>query len=231
MKKFERLGVQWLTVIANEPFYVRNLPGGQVPYPVLADPAATVSAVYGVAFQVHNKKSNGWANRPAKFVIDRQGAIRCAGDSPEEDMLQVIRNLEEERALIEGLKGVNAELSRAAALALKPLGPKVQDALPALARGLKNDNARVRTGAAVALCWVAPQAAAAVPALVEALQDKDGRVPRRSAVALGRIGPQARAAVPALIRALKNGDEDLRAAVRRALKSIDPKAARKAGIR
>ncbi len=41
---------------------------------VLADPAHTVSAAYGVAFQmrIHTE----WSNRPATIVIDKQGVIR-----------------------------------------------------------------------------------------------------------------------------------------------------------
>jgi peroxiredoxin len=44
--------------------------------PILADPAHTVSATYGVAFQmqIHTE----WSNRPASFVIDHQGIIRFA---------------------------------------------------------------------------------------------------------------------------------------------------------
>ena len=47
---------------------------------ILADRAATVSATYGVAFQ-----ALGGANRPATFVIDREGIIRFeyrAGQKP-----------------------------------------------------------------------------------------------------------------------------------------------------
>ena len=46
----------------------------ELTYPILADPAHTVSATYGVAFQmnVHTE----WSNRPATFVIDKGGAIR-----------------------------------------------------------------------------------------------------------------------------------------------------------
>jgi peroxiredoxin len=45
-------------------------------YPLLMDPALTVSATYGVAFQmrIHTE----WSNRPATFVIDRDGVIRYA---------------------------------------------------------------------------------------------------------------------------------------------------------
>ncbi len=42
--------------------------------PVLADPAHTVSATYGVAFQM--KIHTAWSNRPATFIVDRDGMIR-----------------------------------------------------------------------------------------------------------------------------------------------------------
>ena len=43
-------------------------------FPLLMDPTQTVSAAYGVAFQmrIHVERSN----RPATFVIDKQGVIR-----------------------------------------------------------------------------------------------------------------------------------------------------------
>ena len=45
--------------------------GGFV-FPVLGDPACTVSATYGVAYQ----GMHGLFNRPGTFVIDRDGIIR-----------------------------------------------------------------------------------------------------------------------------------------------------------
>lgn len=55
-------------------------------YPLLTDPSLTVSATYGVAFQmrIHVEISN----RPATFIIDTSGVIRYArrgrtfGDRP-----------------------------------------------------------------------------------------------------------------------------------------------------
>lgn len=51
-----------------------GLATGDVGYPLLLDSAQTVSATYGVAFQmrVHTE----WSNRPATFIIDREGVIR-----------------------------------------------------------------------------------------------------------------------------------------------------------
>lgn len=47
-----------------------------VNYSLLLDPALTVSAAYGVAFQmrIHTE----WSNRPATFIIDRDGTLRYA---------------------------------------------------------------------------------------------------------------------------------------------------------
>ncbi|MBI1904078.1 MAG: redoxin domain-containing protein [Planctomycetia bacterium] len=51
-----------------------GLKTGDVGYPLLLDAAQTVSATYGVSFQmrVHTE----WSNRPATFIIDREGIIR-----------------------------------------------------------------------------------------------------------------------------------------------------------
>ncbi len=47
-----------------------------VSYPLLMDPSLIVSATYGVLFQmrIHTE----WSNRPATFIIDRDGIIRYA---------------------------------------------------------------------------------------------------------------------------------------------------------
>ena len=60
-----------------------------VTLPLLLDPSLTVSASYGVLFQmnIHVEESN----RPATFIIDREGIIRYArraksfGDRPSPD--------------------------------------------------------------------------------------------------------------------------------------------------
>ena len=47
-----------------------------VHFPLLMDPALTASASYGVAFQmrIHTE----WSNRPATFIVDREGVLRYA---------------------------------------------------------------------------------------------------------------------------------------------------------
>jgi peroxiredoxin len=67
-----------------------------VNFPLLLDPSLTVSATYGVAFQmrIHTELSN----RPATFIIDRAGVLRYArratsfGDRPSPD--QIVAELE-----------------------------------------------------------------------------------------------------------------------------------------
>ena len=65
---------------------------------MLTDPSLTVSAAYGVAFQmrIHTELSN----RPATFVIDKAGTIRFEqraktfADRPTADqIIQVLKNL------------------------------------------------------------------------------------------------------------------------------------------
>lgn len=80
--EIEKRGGQLLAVDPHESYRVRHMlrdvgfEAGQVEYPILADPAFTVSATYGVAFQmgIHTE----WSDRPATFVIDRSGVIRYA---------------------------------------------------------------------------------------------------------------------------------------------------------
>lgn len=48
----------------------------EVHFPLLMDPSLTVSATYGVAFQM--KIHVEWSNRPATFIIGRSGVIRYA---------------------------------------------------------------------------------------------------------------------------------------------------------
>jgi peroxiredoxin len=82
LKDFDARSAQVLVVDPHESYRVRHLlkEAGFAPedvhVPIRADPANAVSATYGVAFQmqIHTE----WSNRPASFVIDRDGVIRFA---------------------------------------------------------------------------------------------------------------------------------------------------------
>ena len=77
---FEKAGAQLLVVDPHESWSAKHflkdvgLESGDIGYPLLIDPALTVSATYGVAMQmkIHVELSN----RPATFIIDREGVIR-----------------------------------------------------------------------------------------------------------------------------------------------------------
>ncbi|HKB35639.1 MAG TPA: HEAT repeat domain-containing protein, partial [Gemmataceae bacterium] len=199
-------------------------------------PVSTVSATYGVAFRTQFREQQGpWSSRPALFVIDQDGVLRSTDSRPDEDLHEkrffpILDDLEEQGRLIAGLRGQEA-LRGAVRIALAPLGPGSQSAIPALTRALEDESPQVRAGAAAALYWMAPRAEAAIPGLCLTLQDSDRRVRRLGCLALGRIGPEARtpAAVAALRKALKDRDASVRASAAEALKKIDPEAAKKAG--
>jgi peroxiredoxin len=80
IEEFHQRGAQVLAVDPHESYRVRHMlrdvgfDSGDVAFPILADPAATVSATYGVAFQMNIHTE--WSNRPATFIIDREGMIR-----------------------------------------------------------------------------------------------------------------------------------------------------------
>jgi len=80
IKDFDSRGAQLLAVDPHEAHRVRHMlrdvsfKSSELAYPILADPTHTVSATYGVAFQmtIHTEVSN----RPALFIIDKEGTIR-----------------------------------------------------------------------------------------------------------------------------------------------------------
>lgn len=80
--RFQEAGAQLLAVDPHEHWSAKyllkdsGLSTDDLNYPLLADPAQTVSATYGVAFQmrIHTE----WSNRPATFIIDKEGILRYA---------------------------------------------------------------------------------------------------------------------------------------------------------
>lgn len=78
----EDLDAQLLAVDPHESWAARYLlkesgfETSHVNFPLLLDPSQTVSASYGVAFQmrIHTELSN----RPATFIIDKAGILRYA---------------------------------------------------------------------------------------------------------------------------------------------------------
>src|SRR5437870_6008318 len=113
MAEYERRNVQVVAVLAHPTTLYQGL--RDVGWPILADPAAVVSATYGTALQ--HLADEKWTNRLAIFVIDCDGVIRFEYPAssnrlrpPTDYLLQVVDGLAEKRGLIEALKDSDAQL-------------------------------------------------------------------------------------------------------------------------
>jgi len=109
-------------------------------------------------------------------------------------------------------------------------------AVPALIKLLKDKNDSVREQAAFSLGCFSSEAEIVIPALIAVLQDPNNSSTGSSSAAgaaegLGKLHYQAEDAVPALLTALKNPSPKLQRAAADALKTIDPEAAAKAGVK
>jgi HEAT repeat protein len=138
-------------------------------------------------------------------------------------------------ALTAALREREWDIDEAAASALGQIGPDARSAVPALIEASKQDSRRVSYAALLALGYIGPQAREAVPALIDNLDR--GRCLYQTAFALEKLGVEAGASVPALVRALaaipepgNYADQQAREMVGKALRTIDPVAARKAGV-
>src|SRR5262249_55258081 len=127
-----------------------------------------------------------------------------------------------------------------AAWGLRRIGAEAKAAVPQLEAALKDESGLVRVEAARAL-WAIGEQKSAIPALIDLLGHTDPHTRWGAAAALEAIGPKAKAAVPALLKALKDtelaqwGSPDgtvefkpVQIAAEKALRKIDPEAARKA---
>lgn len=82
LEAIRQAGAELLAVDPHEHWAAQSLlketgfDSDDVGYPLLYDPSLTVSAAYGVPFQmrIHTE----WSNRPATFIIDRDGIVRYA---------------------------------------------------------------------------------------------------------------------------------------------------------
>lgn len=103
LSDIESAGAQLLVVDPHDDSSAKHflkdigLSAREVGYPLLLDPANTVSASYGVAMQmrIHTELSN----RPATIIIDRTGRIRfehrAASFSDRPGVDQIVKVLEE----------------------------------------------------------------------------------------------------------------------------------------
>ncbi len=115
---------------------------------------------------------------------------------------------------------------------LGKLGPAARSAVPALIEFLSLKDEQLIGPTAEALVAVQADATVAIPALTQALLRPDGHGRPEVAEALGEYGSKARDAVPMLLKLLNDfSSKEIRTAVPKALRAIDPAAASRAGIR
>ncbi len=139
-----------------------------------------------------------------------------------------------EPALIEALSDADAEVRHAAAATLGGIGPAPRPgAVSALKQFFADDDAELRRNAISSVIEIdREEAKGAVPLLIRIIEDKNTKEGAWAALSLEKLGPHANAAVPALIRRwqwqVSIGIDHNSSA--NAVKTLDPQAARSAGI-
>jgi HEAT repeat protein len=153
-------------------------------------------------------------------------------------------------ALLKEKEVVNVRIWAAWGLRLN--GPAAKAAVPQLKAALQDDLYLVSIEAAKAL-WVISKDKTTIPSVVKFLKSKNAGIRWSAAEHLGWFGPSAKEAVPALLEALKDTGvvemtdkgkvvggkrvhriveiRSVKTAAGKALKRIDPEAAKKAGVK
>jgi HEAT repeat protein len=138
------------------------------------------------------------------------------------------------KPLVKRLSDEDSEVAEAAAIALGKIGPAAQGAIEPLREVLKRkDDATMPVHAAAALARIdeGKYLKSSVALLAESLRDKRSFVRYHAVRALYDVGTAARDAAPALLELVNGEDKSLAQYAAGVLKSINPEAARKAGIR
>jgi hypothetical protein len=120
-------------------------------------------------------------------------------------------------------------------LALRSIGVGAEESIPLLIGATTNPHPVLRIDAIEALGHISNQPARIVPSLLKALNDPDRNVRESAVYSLGNFGRDARPAVPALLEMRKTLSPKSKfppylEQIDRAIKTIDPAAAAKAGI-
>jgi HEAT repeat protein len=178
-------------------------------------------------------KNKDWEERnKAALAISAIGKEARAAVSELLAVIKADKSIDVRRAAVEAVGSICADL--------EGKGGEVKAALPVLVAVLTDTKApdkenAVRTQAVGALGRVASKEPAVakevVPHLVGMFKDSDPYVRSEAADSLYLCGAAAKLAVPDLIKALKDPEERVRDSAGKALKEIDPEAAKKAGVR
>lgn len=114
---------------------------------------------------------------------------------------------------------------------LAAIGPAAREAIPAFLRAAASPNARRRGLGTYALGQVRADPGLSVPVLVSSLADTDVVVRGWATLGLAKYGTNAESAVPRLLSLLKDPVKDIRGFATNTLRTIDPQAATRAGVR
>ena len=139
---------------------------------------------------------------------------------------------------LDSLPGVNVDYVSAdsrriqAVKDLASLGSLAKPGVPALLEAVRGADESLCAEAATALAEIHADPDLAIPALLSKITDSRGNGRPEVVDALGEYGTAAKAAVPKLIGMLQDwSSKEIRFAVPRALKKIDPEAAAKVGVK
>ena len=119
-----------------------------------------------------------------------------------------------------------------AAMALAALDTNTATLTIAVLReAMLNGDPRNRHWAAVYFSQIDADSLETLPVFVGSLTNRERNLRISAAYSLLRFGPKAKAAVPALVEMRNDSDTEVQQAVRAALRSIDPEAASKVGVK
>jgi hypothetical protein len=217
--------------------------------PVIVRPCDWHTAPFGKlqALPKDGKPVTSWKNRDEAFTDVARGIreaveklrSRSSGDQPRQqpslsnpeelgrrsglDPESEKRIQLEQRVgyLAANLRLPHPEDRRAAAVALKGIGPKAAAAIPALISALADGDEEVRGSSAEALVKIGP---ASVPALTPMLQDERPYVRARAAYVLGSFGDAAKTSIPHLIPLLQDEHAGVRRTAADVLGKLGPDA-------
>jgi HEAT repeat protein len=189
------------------------------------------------------ERTVGWAAASALIRIDRRKAraavpllAEALASTDSRTRWQALANLERmDRAakqavptalLRDALKDRDIGVRGRAARILGDLGPRGEDATPALTAALDDADDWVRCAAAASLVKVlGRRGTVALPALFDGLQDEDADIRADCLAALKVLGPAGREAIPEILHLLHDRDAEVRLQAAEALWCINHDAA------
>ena len=180
-------------------YSLMNADSGQIDtlIEILTDDSAKVWVLSAASEDRVEHNVGGDLRSPPGFTVPSAHAsyaLSAIGESAVEGLLKVLETAAEpERNLV--------------VQTLSDMGPRAQEAIPALSRAVRDESAFVRAQAVLGLGQVSQGAQATgyvIPALIGALEDGEESVRKNSALAIAQLSEEAENAVPALSKVLSD---------------------------